>query len=339
RVVAFDKFNQEIEQYKKQKGKTLDGHEVLIEANIGMPKDADVLKEAGAEGVGLYRSEFLYMDNSNWPTEEEQFEAYKYVLEKNPHELVVVRTLDIGGDKNLKYYKFDKEDNPFLGYRAIRFSLDNKEIFKTQIRALTRASAFGKLGIMFPMVATIDEFVKLKEHTLKWIDELKKEKVKVADKIEIGMMIEIPSSAILADKFAEHSDFFSIGTNDLIQYSFAVDRMSEKIRYLYQPNNPALLRLIDLTIRGAKKHNKWVAMCGEMAGDIHSIPLLLGLGETGLDALSMSASSIAMAKYLLSKINQKDCVKLAEKALLCGNEKEVNQLVDTFLKDLKISLK
>ena len=331
-------FNKELLQYKDKKATTLDGHSVLVEANIGTPDDSDRLESFGSEGVGLYRSEFLYMDNDNWPTEDEQFESYKYVLEKNNKQLIVVRTLDIGGDKNLKYYKFDKEENPFLGYRAIRFCLDNLEIFRTQIRALARASVYGKLGIMFPMIATINEFNRAKNHTLKWIEELRKEGHKVSSDIEIGMMIEIPSAAMIADKFAEHADFFSIGTNDLIQYSFAVDRMSEKIKYLYQPNNPSLLRLINATILGAKKHNKWAAMCGEMAGDIKSIPLLLGLGKTGLDALSMSASSIPKAKYLISKIKHSDCIALADKALACGTEEEVNKLVNEFLNKLNFRL-
>ncbi|MGL5640131.1 MAG: phosphoenolpyruvate--protein phosphotransferase [Mycoplasmoidaceae bacterium] len=335
---TFENFNKELIKYKDKKAVTLDGHSILVEANIGTPEDSDNLESFGAEGVGLYRSEFLYMDNDKWPTEDEQYESYKYVLSKNKEQLIVVRTLDIGGDKNLKYYKFAKEENPFLGYRAIRFCLDNTEIFKTQIRALARASIHGKLGIMFPMIATIDEFVRAKNHTLTWIEELKKEGQKVSNDIEIGMMIEIPSAAMLADKFAEHADFFSIGTNDLIQYSFAVDRMSEKIKYLYQPNNPSLLRLINSTIIGAKKHNKWAAMCGEMAGDVRSIPLLLGLGKTGLDALSMSASSIPKAKYLISKIKHSDCIELADKALTCGSEEEVNKLVDEFLKKLKIKL-
>ncbi|MGL5245988.1 MAG: phosphoenolpyruvate--protein phosphotransferase [Mycoplasmoidaceae bacterium] len=333
---AFETFNEELTQYKDKKAVTLDGHSVLVEANIGTPEDSDSLESFGAEGVGLYRSEFLYMDNDKWPTEDEQYESYKYVLSKNKEQLIVVRTLDIGGDKNLKYYKFAKEENPFLGYRAIRFCLDNVEIFKTQIRALARASIHGKLGIMFPMIATIDEFVIAKNYTLKWIEELKKEGHKVSNNIEIGMMIEIPSAAMLADKFSEHADFFSIGTNDLIQYSFAVDRMSEKIKYLYQPNNPSLLRLINATIIGAKKHNRWTAMCGEMAGDVKSIPLLLGLGKTGLDALSMSASSIPKAKYLISKIKHSDCIALADKAITCGTEEEVNKLVNEFLKKLNI---
>ena len=338
KIKDLETFNKELLQYKDKKATTLDGHSVLVEANIGTPDDSDSLESFGSEGVGLYRSEFLYMDNDNWPTEDEQFESYKYVLEKNNKQLVVVRTLDIGGDKNLKYYKFDKEENPFLGYRAIRFCLDNLEIFRTQIRALARASVYGKLGIMFPMIATINEFTRAKNHTLEWIEELKKEGHKVSNDIEIGMMIEIPSAAMIADKFAEHADFFSIGTNDLIQYSFAVDRMSEKIKYLYQPNNPSLLRLINATILGAKKHNKWAAMCGEMAGDVKSIPLLLGLGKTGLDALSMSASSIPKAKYLISKIKHSDCIALADKALECGTEEEVNKLVNEFLNKLNIKL-
>lgn len=321
-----------------KKAKTLDGHEILLEANIGKPSDVDNLHEYGSEGVGLYRSEFLYMENSTWPSEEEQYVSYKKVLENQKEKITIVRTLDIGGDKNLSYYNFPHEMNPFLGYRAIRFCLDNKDIFKTQLRALGRASIHGNLGVMFPMIATIEEFKEAKEFTLKTFKELKKEGYKVSDKIQIGMMIEIPSSAIIANQFAKYSDFFSIGTNDLIQYSFAVDRMSQKVKYLYQPNNPALLNLIKLIIEGAKNNQCWVGMCGEMAGEILSIPILLGLADKGLDALSMSASSIPKAKYLISQLNIKDCYELAKKAILLDTESEVNKLVKDFLKSKKIDI-
>jgi phosphotransferase system enzyme I (PtsI) len=196
------------------------------------------------------------MDNTQWPTEDEQFEAYKYVLEKANGKLIVIRTLDIGGDKKLSYFTFPNELNPFLGYRAIRVSLDKLDIFETQIRALGRASTYGKLAIMFPMIATIDEFNKAKEFTLKCFDKLKSEGVKVSNGIQIGMMIEIPASAVLADKFAQHADFLSIGTNDLIQYTFACDRMSSDVAYLYQPNNPSLLNLLKHVIESAHKHKK-----------------------------------------------------------------------------------
>lgn len=335
KIVNFEKEKKELKKYVAVKTKTLDGHVVDVEANVGKPADADNLKEYGAEGVGLYRSEFLYMENDKWPTEDEQFQAYKYVLEKNPNHLVIVRTLDIGGDKKLNYYTFEHEDNPFLGYRAIRFCLDRKDIFKTQIRALLRASKYGKLGIMFPMISNVDEFIAAKQFTLDCMKEMKKEKIEIGE-VKIGMMVEIPSAAVMTDKFAEHSDFFSIGTNDLIQYSFAVDRMSQKISHLYQPNNPALLRLIEATINGAKAKKRLVGMCGEMAGDIMSIPILLGLGGKGLDAFSMSSSSILRAKKIICNLKHSECIKLASEAVTLSTTAEVNQLVSKFLKAKKL---
>ena len=319
----------EFAKYIKLETKTLDGKKIKCEANIGNISDVDGANKYGCEGVGLYRTEFLYMGKSNWPTEEEQFNAYKDVLSCLGNRLVVIRTLDIGGDKKLPYYIFEHEMNPFLGIRAIRFCLAHKEIFKTQLRALGRASVYGRLAIMFPMIANIEEFKKAKEFTLSVFEELRKEGIKVSDNILIGMMVEIPSTAILADKFAEYSDFFSIGTNDLIQYSFAADRMSKVVGYLYQPNNPALLRLISLTIKGGHSKNRFVGMCGEMAGDIQSIPILIGLG---LDDFSMSASSIPQARKIINSLSVKECEKLANKALECSTAEEVNNLVKQFLK-------
>lgn len=329
---------EKINVYKNKKAKTIDEKQFLIEANIGKASDINDIHKYGAEGVGLFRSEFLYMENSDWPSEQEQYENYKAVLSKKPNELVVVRTLDIGGDKNLPYYSFPHEENPFLGYRAIRFCLDRKEIFKTQLRALGRASVHGKLAIMFPMIATVDEFIEAKKFALKTFEELKKAGHKVADNIQIGMMIEIPSTAMLADKFAKYADFFSIGTNDLIQYSFAADRMSEKVSYLYQPLNPSILRLIELTILGAKKHNRWVGMCGELAGDETVTPILLGLGGKGIDAFSMSASSIPKIKYIINQLNHDECVKLAEQAVCLETHSEVLKLINNFYKTKKIIL-
>ena len=319
----------EFAKYIKLETKTLDGKKIKCEANIGNISDADGANKYGCEGIGLYRTEFLYMGKGNWPTEEEQFNAYKDVLSCLGDRLVVIRTLDIGGDKKLPYYIFEHEMNPFLGIRAIRFCLAHKEIFRTQLRALGRASVYGRLAIMFPMIANIEEFKKAKEFTLSVFEELRKEGIKVSDNILIGMMVEIPSTAILADKFAEYSDFFSIGTNDLIQYSFAADRMSKVVGYLYQPNNPALLRLINLTIKGGHSKNRFVGMCGEMAGDIHSIPILMGLG---LDDFSMSASSIPKARKIINSLSVKECEKLANKALECSTAEKVNELVEEFLK-------
>ena len=309
---------------------TLDGHEVELAGNIGTPKDVNGVLVNGGEGVGLYRTEFLYMDNeTQFPTEEEQFEAYSTVLKEMNGKKVVVRTLDIGGDKKLNYFEFPEEMNPFLGYRAIRLCLDRTDIFKTQLRALLRSSVYGKLCIMFPMIATIQEFKDAKAIFEQEKAQLISEGIEVSDNIEVGMMVEIPAAAILADQFAKYADFFSIGTNDLIQYSMAADRMSEKVSYLYQPLNPSLLRLIKLTIDGAHKENKWCGMCGEMAGDQLAAPILLGMG---LDEFSMSATSILQTRKLITSLNKKDMEILAEKAIMCDIESEVIDLVKNHLK-------
>ena len=308
-----------------------DGHQVELVANIGSPKDMDNVIANGAEGVGLYRTEFLYMESTeDFPSEDEQYEAYKVVLQRAEGKRVVVRTLDIGGDKKLPYFEFDPEMNPFLGYRAIRLCLDRKDIFKTQIRALLKASVYGKLAIMFPMIATVDEFRNAKEFVMETKEELLKEGAKVSDEIEIGMMVEIPASAVLADEFAKYADFFSIGTNDLIQYSMAADRMSEKVAYLYQPLNPAILRLIKMTIDGAHSQGRWCGMCGEMGGDPMAAPVLLGLG---LDEFSMSATKILPTRKIITSLNKKEMEDLASKALKCHTEAEVTELVKSVLKD------
>ena len=321
-------------KFKGKKSLSKDGIQVEIVANIGSPKDVANVIENDAEGVGLFRSEFLYMDSKNWPNEEEQFKSYKEVLEGMNDKKVIVRTLDIGGDKKLSYYKFPKEMNPFLGYRAIRFCLDQKKVFKTQLRALLRASVYGKLSIMFPMIATIKEFLDAKAILNQCKKELIKANQKVASDIEIGMMVEIPAAAIIADQFAKYVDFFSIGTNDLMQYTMAADRMSQKVSYLYQPLNPAILNMINMTIKGAHKNGKWVGMCGEMAGDVNAIPILLGLG---LDEFSMSSTSILEARKLISKINKNEAHEIANKALTLESEKDVQKLVHKFLSKSTIS--
>jgi phosphotransferase system enzyme I (PtsI) len=303
---------------------TLDQHKVELVGNIGTPNDVEGVLANGGEGVGLYRTEFLYMDATALPTEEDQYEAYKTVLEKMGKRPVVVRTLDIGGDKVLSYLPFPHEMNPFLGYRAIRLCLDRTDIFKTQARALLRASVYGHLCIMFPMIATLGEFRAAKQFILDTDTELRAEGVAVSDDYEIGMMVEIPASAILADQFAKEADFFSIGTNDLVQYSMAADRMSEKVAYLYQPLNPSLLRLIKMTIDGAHSQGKWCGMCGEMAGDELAAPVLLGLG---LDEFSMSASSILQARKMIRSLKYKDMKIMAEKALKLSTMEEVVELV------------
>lgn len=333
RISNFEKNQIELKKYINVKTKTKDGKTVLLESNVGNPEDAKQALKYGSEGIGLFRSEFLYMGNDHWPTEDEQFEAYKEVLSTCKNQLVVIRTLDIGGDKKLSYFEFPQEMNPFLGYRAIRLCLDKPKIFKTQLRALGRASAYGKLAIMFPMIATIDEFKKAKQLALNCFKQLKKEGHKVSNDIQLGMMVEVPSAAILADQFAVHSDFFSIGTNDLNQYTFACDRMSKEVSYLYQPNNPSLLRLVSSTINGGHSQKRWVGMCGEMAGDVLSIPLLLGLG---LDAFSMSATSIPQARKIINNLSSVECSKLAQKALNLQTIDEVNKLVTKFLQSKKL---
>ncbi|MCS0791157.1 phosphoenolpyruvate--protein phosphotransferase [Cytobacillus pseudoceanisediminis] len=307
-----------------EKSVTADGHHVELAANIGTPKDLKGVVENGGEGIGLYRTEFLYMGRDQLPTEEEQFQSYKAVLEGMGGKPVVVRTLDIGGDKELPYLNLPKEMNPFLGFRAIRLCLEEQDMFRTQLRALLRASTYGNLKIMFPMIATLDEFRQGKAILEEEKQKLMSEGSEVADNIEIGIMVEIPSTAVMAEQFAKEVDFFSVGTNDLIQYTMAADRMNERVSYLYQPYNPAILRLVKMVIDAAHKEGKWAGMCGEMAGDETAIPLLLGLG---LDEFSMSATSILKARSQISHLNKKDMEALAEKALHMNTAEEVVQAV------------
>lgn len=318
-------------QFKDKESTSKDGHHVELASNIGSPNDLEGVKKYGSEGIGLYRTEFLYMNNDNFPTEDEQFIAYKMVLESMGNAKVVIRTLDIGGDKKLDYFPMDEELNPFLGHRAVRLCLDRKDIFKTQLRALLRASVYGNLHIMFPMIATLGDLRNAKAILEECKEELTKENITFSDEVKVGIMIEIPSAAIIADRFAKEVDFFSIGTNDLIQYSFAADRMNEKVSYLYQPYNPSLLRLIKLVIDAAHKENIWAGMCGEMAGDQLAVPLLLGLG---LDEFSMSAPSVLKTRHLLSKLNKKDLEEVAEKALNVDTHNEVKELVEKYLETL-----
>ena len=303
---------------------TTDGHQVELAGNIGGIKDVEGVLKNGGEGVGLFRTEFLYMDSDHFPTEEEQFEAYKAVLEGMGGKKVVVRTLDIGGDKKLKYFTFPVEMNPFLGYRAIRLCLDRTDIFRTQLRALIRASVYGKLCIMFPMIATVKEFCDAKAIYEEEKAKLIAEGVQVADNIEVGMMVEIPAAAVLADQFAKYADFFSIGTNDLIQYSMAADRMSEHVSYLYQPYNPSVLRLVKMTIEGAHKEGKWAGMCGAMAGEEYAAPILLGLG---LDEFSMSATQILKARKIINGLSKKEMEELAAEAVNKQTADEVLEFV------------
>ncbi|MCL9661975.1 phosphoenolpyruvate--protein phosphotransferase [Paenibacillus hunanensis] len=302
-----------------------DGVHVELAANIGTPNDVAGVIDNGGEAVGLYRTEFLYMGRDELPSEDVQFNAYKTVLERMEGKPVVVRTLDIGGDKELPYLTLPKEMNPFLGFRAIRLCLDRQDIFRTQLRALLRASVFGELRIMFPMIATLGEFRQAKAVLLEEKDKLVSEGVAVSDNIQLGIMVEIPSTAVLADQFAKEVDFFSIGTNDLIQYTMAADRMNERVSYLYQPYNPSILRLVKMVIDAAHKEGKWAGMCGEMAGDATAIPLLLGLG---LDEFSMSASSILPARSQIAKLSKAEMQELAAKALDMQTAEEVVELVN-----------
>lgn len=321
------KYEDERKALQLLKGKpsvTLDGKHVELAGNIGTPNDIEGLIKNDAEGVGLYRTEFLYMDRDSFPTEEIQYEAYKAVLEGMDGKPIVIRTLDIGGDKELSYLSMEPEMNPFLGYRAIRLCLDRKDIFKTQLRALYRASIHGRLRIMFPMISSLEELLQAKEVVKEVLAELDSEGVAYAKDVEIGMMIEVPSAAVISDVLAKHVDFFSIGTNDLIQYTCAVDRMNQKISYLYNQFNPAVLRLIKTVIDNAHKEGKWAGMCGESAGDQKMIPILLGMG---LDEFSMSPISILPARKLITSVKESDMKKLADDVLNMGTAEEIKSYI------------
>lgn len=330
------------EAYAKQKAEwallknaetlTADGKHFEIAANIGTPKDVEGVNDNGAEAIGLYRTEFLYMDSDHFPTEDEQYGAYKAVLEGMNGKPVVVRTMDIGGDKKLPYFPMPEEMNPFLGWRALRISLSEggDAMFRTQLRALLRASVHGRLRIMFPMVALVTEFRKAKSIYEEEKANLKAAGVAVADNIEVGIMVEIPAAAVLADQFAKEVDFFSIGTNDLIQYTMAADRMNQQVSYLYQPYNPSILRLINGVIKASHDAGKWTGMCGAMAGDQKAVPLLMGMG---LDEFSMSATSVLQTRALMKRLDSKKMEELAHKALTeTSTVDEVLAMVDEYTK-------
>ncbi|GGF91237.1 phosphoenolpyruvate--protein phosphotransferase [Paenibacillus aceti] len=322
-----DQYLRQLEEWKKLKEvptQSKDGIHVELAANIGTPNDVTGVLENGGEAVGLYRTEFLYMGRSELPSEDVQFNAYKTVLERMEGKPVVVRTLDIGGDKELPYLDLPKEMNPFLGFRAVRLCLERQDIFRTQLRALLRASIYGNLKIMFPMIATLDEFRQAKALLLEEKQKLVAEGVEISESIELGIMVEIPSTAVLADQFAREVDFFSIGTNDLIQYTMAADRMNERVAYLYQPYNPAILRLVKMVIDAAHREGRWVGMCGEMAGDATAIPLLLGLG---LDEFSMSATSILPARSQIARLSKAEMEQLAAQAIGMQTAEQVVELV------------
>ncbi|WP_026475778.1 phosphoenolpyruvate--protein phosphotransferase [Alkaliphilus transvaalensis] len=322
---AYEKERKDLEAMRGKASITKDGRQVELGGNIGTPEDINGLLRNDAEGVGLFRTEFLYMNRNTMPTEEEQFSAYKKVLEAMNPKPVVIRTLDIGGDKNLPYLKIDEEMNPFLGYRAIRLCLKENKIFKDQLRAMLRASIYGNLKIMFPMISNLKELLEAKKVLQEVMEELNQEGIRFSDDIEVGIMIEVPSAAIISDMLAKHVDFFSIGTNDLIQYTCAVDRMNEKIHDLYQPFHPAVLRLIQMVIENGHKEGIWVGMCGESAGDQRLIPIFLGMG---LDEFSMSPISILPARKLISSLSYEEWKKHAENMLSLSTSEEIIEYVD-----------
>lgn len=320
-----DRLNKKLEEMKGQESISKDGYKVELAGNIGTLQDIDKVIENDGEGVGLYRTEFLYMYNDKLPTEEEQFQAYKVVAEKLEGKPLVIRTLDVGGDKDIPYLNMPKEMNPFLGYRAIRFCLENKEIFKTQLRAILRASAYGNIKIMFPMISSIEELRESKLIVEEVKKELRKENIRFNENVEIGIMVEIPAVAIHSRQFAKEVDFFSIGTNDLIQYTLAVDRGNQNISNLYNQFHPAILSLIKMTIENGHKEGIWVGMCGEVAGDEKLIPILLAMG---LDEFSMNASSILKARYLIRNISKKDVEDILDHILNLSTASEVEKFID-----------
>ena len=331
---AFAKQKEEWKKLKNEPSVTANGKKFIIAANIGTPNDMKGVKENGAEAIGLYRTEFLYMDSKDFPSEEAQFDAYKKVIEDMDGKQTIIRTCDIGGDKHLDYWDLPEEMNPFLGVRAIRLSMQYKDIFRTQLRALLRASAYGPLGIMFPMIGTLAELREAKQILAEEKDKLAKEGVKIGDDLQVGMMIEVPAAAVLADQFAKEVYFFSIGTNDLIQYTMAADRGNDNVSYLYQPYNPSVLRLIKHTIDGAHENGIWCGMCGEAAGDDIMFPILLSMG---LDEYSMSATSILRIRSLMKKINTEDIKELANKACFVSETADENKkLVEETMKKLNI---
>ncbi|MCG3469842.1 phosphoenolpyruvate-protein phosphotransferase PtsI [Xenorhabdus bovienii] len=339
--------NAEIDQLKKAKNEylsektelaklkdlpaiTLDGHQVEVCANIGTVRDVMGAERNGAEGVGLYRTEFLFMDRDTLPTEDEQFEAYKAVAGAVGNQAIIIRTMDIGGDKDLPYMNLPKEENPFLGWRAIRICLDRKEILHSQLRAILRASAFGKLRVMFPMIISVEEIRELKAELALLKNQLRDENKAFDESIEVGIMVETPAAATIAHHLAKEVDFFSIGTNDLTQYTLAVDRGNELISHLYNPMSPAVLSLIKQVIDASHAEGKWTGMCGELAGDERATLLLLGMG---LDEFSMSAISIPGIKKIIRNTNYDDAKALAEQALSQPTAQELMDLVDTFTRE------
>jgi phosphotransferase system enzyme I (PtsI) len=323
KIEAEKKEKERLLKTKDKPGRTKDGHTVRILGNVGSLQETKWVKENGGFGIGLLRTELIYMNSDHFPTEEEQFKYYKEIVETLPGE-IIIRTLDIGGDKMLPYYKFPEEMNPFLGFRAIRFCLKNEELFKSQLKAILRAGNYGNVKIMLPMVSAIEEIRESKVVLEKAKEELRAENKSFKEDIPLGIMIEIPAAAVAADIFAKEVDFFSIGTNDLCQYTSAVDRMNKEVAYLYQPYHPSILRLIKMTIEGAKNNNIEVGVCGETAGDPDYALLLTGLG---IDELSMSASMIPKVKDRMFNYTKEELEKLAEKVLQASTAEEAKKIL------------
>ncbi|WMY95378.1 MAG: phosphoenolpyruvate-protein phosphotransferase PtsI [Arsenophonus sp.] len=315
----------ELKKFKNLPAITLDGHQVEVCANI-----SNVYDISNSNCIGLYRTEFLFMNRNTLPTEEEQFQAYKTIAETLYPKTIIIRTMDIGGDKNLPYMNLPKEENPFLGWRAIRISLDRKEILHSQLRAILRASVFGQLRIMFPMVISVEEIRSLKKELQILKNQLIKEKIAFNNAIEVGIMIETPAAAIMSNHLAKEVDFFSIGTNDLTQYTLAVDRGNKLISHLYNPMSPSVLKLIKIVIDAAHAEGKWTGMCGELAGDERATLLLLGMG---LDEFSMNTISIPKIKKIIRNAKFKDTKKLAREALKQSTAKELMDVIEIFIKN------
>ena len=317
-----------LEDYKNKVAVTQDGYQVEVSSNIGKTADLEDVLKFGADGIGLFRTEFLFMDSEQMPTEEQQFQSYKKIAENMKEKLSIIRTLDAGGDKDIPYLNLEKEDNPFLGYRAIRLCLGNPDIFKVQLRAILRASNYGNLAIMFPMISTIDELRDSKKILEECKKELDEQNIKYNKEIKVGIMIEIPATAIMAETFAKECDFFSIGTNDLIQYTMAAERGNTQIANLYTKNHPAVIRLIKQTIDAAHNNGIFCGMCGEAASNFQYIPLLIGMG---LNEFSMNSSAILQAKKTIINLNKKECEKLVERILKCDSDKEVENMLKDFI--------
>ena len=329
----YECFKKSLSEIRGMSTVTLDGVEIELAANVASPKDLDDVFKNDGEAIGLYRTEFLYLDSSLLPPEDLQFEDYKNVVEAMEGRPVIIRTLDIGGDKKLDYLAIPEEENPFLGYRAIRLCLDRQEIFKVQLRAILRASAFGCVRILFPMISSLEELREAKKILEETKEELRTEGIPFDESVQSGIMVEVPSAAILSDYFAKEVDFFSIGTNDLIQYTVAVDRGNEKLSHLYSQFHPAVLRLIKTVIDNGREAGIWVGMCGESAGDPKLIPVLLGMG---LKEFSMTASSILQARWIIRNLRKSDLEQAAEKVLSLPTAEDVEHYCTSLLQSLNL---